>query len=179
LQTLSSLASSWASCSSSSSPTSSNGVSPASAASPHIKHPIPTDTPPDYQNAKKAYQSTAKLPANSKYSAADLDRGFAVNGLWSWSRHPNFAAEQAIWVVLYQWACYATDNLVNWTFAGAFAYLLLFQGSTWLTELITAQKYPEYAEYQRLVGKFVPRLLNPKAAPASAPEPKAVDKKKK
>ncbi|KAF2432032.1 DUF1295-domain-containing protein [Tothia fuscella] len=120
----------------------------------------------DYQNAKKAYQKDARIPSDSKYTAEDLDRGFVVNGLWSWSRHPNFAAEQAIWVILYQWGCYATNTLFNWTFAGALSYLLLFQGSTWLTELITAKKYPEYKEYQRLVGRFLPKLLSPSTTDA-------------
>lgn len=38
------------------------------------------------------------------------------------------------------------------------AYLLLFQASTWLTEWISSDKYPEYKEYQARVGKFLPRL---------------------
>jgi steroid 5-alpha reductase family enzyme len=112
--------------------------------------------PADYQNAKKEYQKTAKVP--HKFDQEDLDRGFVVTGLWSWSRHPNFAAEQAIWVVLYQWGCWSSDVMYNWTFAGAMSYLILFQASTWFTELITAGKYPEYAEYQKRVGKFIPRL---------------------
>jgi steroid 5-alpha reductase family enzyme len=99
-----------------------------------------------------------------------------VSGLWAWSRHPNFAAEQTIWVVLYQWACYSTDTFMNWTFAGAFSYLLLFQGSTWLTELITAQKYPEYKEYQSLVGKFLPKMLPNNNTPEE--KTKVIGKKK-
>ena len=34
----------------------------------------------------------------------------------------------------------------------------MFQGSTWFTELITSKKYPDYKEYQRRVGKFLPKL---------------------
>ena len=115
-----------------------------------------TKSPADYQNAKKDYQKTAKVP--HKFEQEDLDRGFIVTGLWSWSRHPNFAAEQAIWVVLYQWGCWSSDVMYNWTFAGAMSYLILFQASTWFTELITSGKYPEYKEYQKRVGKFLPRL---------------------
>ncbi len=81
-----------------------------------------------------------------------------MKGLWSLSRHPNFAAEQAVWVVTYQWGCWSSGVLYNWTFLGAMSYLILFQGSTWFTELITAGKYPEYAEYQKRVGKFLPRF---------------------
>ena len=112
--------------------------------------------PVDYQNAKKEYQKTAKVP--HRFDQEDLDRGFVVTGLWSWSRHPNFAAEQTIWVALYQWGCWSSEVTYNWTFAGAMSYLILFQASTWFTELITAGKYPEYAEYQKRVGKFIPRL---------------------
>jgi steroid 5-alpha reductase family enzyme len=109
-----------------------------------------------YQNAKALYQKTAKVPPG--YKQSDLDRGFVVSGLWSWSRHPNFAAEQAIWVVIYQWGCWASEVLFNWTFVGALSYLILFQGSTWFTELVSAGKYPEYKEYQQRVNKFIPRL---------------------
>jgi steroid 5-alpha reductase family enzyme len=123
----------------------------------HLPTPRTNTSHPDFQQAKQQYQKTAKVPP--KYTREELDRGFVVSGLWSWSRHPNFAAEQAIWVVFYQWACYESFTYVNWTFAGSMSYLLLFQGSTWLTEMLSAQKYPEYKEYQKLVGKFVPTLM--------------------
>jgi protein-S-isoprenylcysteine O-methyltransferase Ste14 len=110
----------------------------------------------DFQEAKKIYLKTAKVP--HKFDQEDLDRGFVVTGLWSWSRHPNFFAEQAIWVVVYQWGCWTSGVVYNWTFVGAMAYLLLFQQSTDLTEKITAGKYPDYKEYQQRVGRFVPRL---------------------
>lgn len=42
---------------------------------------------------------------------------------------------------------------------GALSYLLLFQGSTWLTERISSQKYPEYRVYQERVGRFLPTPL--------------------
>jgi steroid 5-alpha reductase family enzyme len=45
-----------------------------------------------FQQAKKEYLKTAKVPPG--FEQEDLDRGFVVTGLWSWSRHPNFAAEQ-------------------------------------------------------------------------------------
>ncbi|GAA5981267.1 hypothetical protein JCM5350_006081 [Sporobolomyces pararoseus] len=30
-----------------------------------------------------------------------IERGFVTGGLWSWSRHPNFACEQTTWYILY------------------------------------------------------------------------------
>ncbi|KAL8932743.1 MAG: hypothetical protein Q9216_006701 [Gyalolechia sp. 2 TL-2023] len=113
----------------------------------------------DYQKAKKSYQSTAKVPLGSQFSARDLDRGFLTHGLWSFSRHPNFLAEQSVWIILYLWSCWTTHTYLNWSAAGAAAYLVLFQASTWFTELVTAKKYPDYKIYQRRVGMFVPSLV--------------------
>ena len=108
----------------------------------------------DYQNVKHKYRESAKLPTG--YHQIDLDRGFNVSGMFSWSRHPNFAAEQSFWVALYVWASFVTRTYFNWTMIGPILYLCLFQASTWFTELISAKKYPEYAEYQRRVGMFLP-----------------------
>ncbi|CAK1355628.1 hypotheticalsprotein [Cercospora beticola] len=110
----------------------------------------------NYQNAKKEYQKTAKVPAG--WTRAQMDRGFVTTGLWKYSRHPNFAAEQSLWVILYQWSCFQSDTMYNWTCCGAIAYLLVFQGSTPLTERISGGKYPEYSLYQKRVGKFLPKL---------------------
>jgi steroid 5-alpha reductase family enzyme len=109
-----------------------------------------------FQSAKTKYRATAKVPPG--YEQGDLDRGFVVTGLWSLCRHPNFACEQAFWVVTYQWSCFNTDQLYNWTGIGVLGLLGIFQGSTWLTEKLSAQKYPEYKEYQKRVGRFIPRL---------------------
>ncbi|KAK0859205.1 hypothetical protein LTS02_009390 [Friedmanniomyces endolithicus] len=110
----------------------------------------------NYHAAKLSHQQTAKVP--SGYTRAQLDRGFNTTGMWKYSRHPNFAAEQAIWLVLYQWACVDSHSLWNWTVGGVIAYLGVIAGSTPLTERISAGKYPEYRVYQERVGKFVPKL---------------------
>lgn len=128
-----------------------------------------------YHQAKAAYNKTAKVPADKRYTREQLDRGFNTTGLFAWSRHPNFAAEQAFWVCLYQWACLESWTYINWTCAGAFGYLILFQASTWLTELLSAGKYPEYKVYQERVGKFLPKA-NTKSmdAPHTAKEKQKV-----
>lgn len=115
--------------------------------------------PTAYQTAKYKYKDDGKVPKG--FNKEDFDRGFITSGMFAYSRHPNFFAEQAIWFVLYQWSCYATNNLYSWTGIGAGSLVLLFQGSTWLTELITTGKYPEYREYQKQVGMFIPTGLRP------------------
>ncbi|KAL1959871.1 hypothetical protein VTO42DRAFT_1016 [Malbranchea cinnamomea] len=124
----------------------------------------------NFQRAKRRYLETARVPPEYKntFSTDDLDRGFVISGLWSLCRHPNFAAEQAVWLTLYLWSCYNTGTYANWTGIGALGYLLLFQGSTRLTESITARKYPEYEDYQARVGMFIPRFsLKPRGQKSS------------
>ncbi|KAF4121178.1 Protein of unknown function (DUF1295) [Geosmithia morbida] len=112
----------------------------------------------NYQTAKHKYKENGKIPEG--FHKKDLDRGFITSGLFAYSRHPNFLAEQTVWFALYQWSCYATNNFYSWTGIGSGALMLLFQGSTWLTELITAQKYPEYKYYKSQVGMFVPTSIS-------------------
>jgi steroid 5-alpha reductase family enzyme len=134
-----------------------------------------------FQNAKKTYEATARVPPQLKktFTSDDLNRGFVVTGLWSWCRHPNFAAEQAIWLTLYLWACYDSHTYFNWSGIGALGLILLFQGSTRFTEEISASKYPEYKEYQARVGKFIPRLsLEPRGGWKKEDSPSPEQKKK-
>lgn len=83
-------------------------------------------------------------------------KGFVQTGLWRLSRHPNFAAEQAVWIVLYFFSVAATGNWLNWSVMGAILLVLLFWGSSSFTESITTGKYPDYAEYQKRVPRFLP-----------------------
>lgn len=78
----------------------------------------------------------------------DYKRGFLCSsGLWKYSRHPNFFAEQSLWWVVYLFsiitrveagdATWTDPSLyLHWTGLGAFFLTLLFQGSTWLTEVL-------------------------------------------
>jgi steroid 5-alpha reductase family enzyme len=108
-----------------------------------------------FQSAKAQWLKTGILP--HRYVARDLERGFLMSGLWSWCRHPNFSCEQMFWLILYQWVCLVTDQLWCWAIAGPLFLVTLFFFSTRLTEKISAGKYPEYREYQQLVGRFVPK----------------------
>ena len=87
----------------------------------------------------------------------DMARGFRTSGLFAFARHPNFAAEQAIWGVYYLFAVAATGLWLNWSVVGVILLVLLFQGSTQFTEKISLGKYPAYADYRRRVPRFIPR----------------------
>ena len=87
---------------------------------------------------------------------APYNKGFNTVGLWSVSRHPNYMAEQAIWVSLYLFSIGAGVGIINWSMIGALLLIVLFTASTNLVEGISSDKYPEYTNYCKKVNKFFP-----------------------
>ena len=83
--------------------------------------------------------------------------GFVSSGLWSKVRHPNYTAEQSIWIVFYLLGAHATGEWINWSIAGAVLLVILFRGSSNFSEEISANKYPKYKDYQQKVGRFIPK----------------------
>jgi steroid 5-alpha reductase family enzyme len=104
-----------------------------------------------FQNAKRAAIARGEQPP------AD----FITTGLFRYSRHPNFFCEQAMWWVYYAFSVAAGAEWLNWTIIGAVLLTLLFQGSTGLTEKISARKYPAYGAYQRTTSRLVPWFSKP------------------
>jgi len=86
----------------------------------------------------------------------EYEKGFVHKGLWGLVRHPNYASEQAIWIVFYFLSVSATGQWINWSVMGAILLVLLFWGSSNFSEAISMGKYPEYAEYKRRVPRFIP-----------------------
>jgi steroid 5-alpha reductase family enzyme len=105
----------------------------------------------DFQT-EKYRRIQANLPLDN-YS-----KGFVDTGLWSIVRHPNYAAEQSIWIVFYLFSVLATGEWINWSIAGCLLLVILFKGSSDFSEDISAGKYPDYKEYQKKVPRFIPFL---------------------
>lgn len=103
-----------------------------------------------FHQIKKYGQKTGELYQES------LKKGFMTEGLWKYVRHPNFTSEQAIWICFYFFGVAASGQWINLTLAGPVLLVLLFLGSSQLTESISSKKYPEYNAYQRGVPKFIP-----------------------
>ncbi|KAK9467946.1 hypothetical protein V1512DRAFT_260411 [Lipomyces arxii] len=118
----------------------------------------------DYQSAKHEYKASGNV--SSKYTKAQLERGFCAFGPFKYSRHPNFIAEQFVWIIPYLWSLYVIGERFNWTIIGAIGYVVLFQGSTTFTEYITRQKYPVYNDYIKMTGRFFPSLKSHWVEPA-------------
>lgn len=85
-------------------------------------------------------------------------KGYVQTGLWGIVRHPNYAAEQAIWIVFYFFSVAATGQWINWSVMGAILLVLLFWGSSNFSESISAGKYPDYTEYKKRIPRFIPFL---------------------
>lgn len=86
----------------------------------------------------------------------DYARGFLDKGLWAYSRHPNYFAEQALWVCFYLFSVAASGLWFNWSIAGCLLLIVLFLGSSSFSEEISSGKYPEYADYRKRVPRFIP-----------------------
>ncbi|KAI0312055.1 DUF1295-domain-containing protein [Amylostereum chailletii] len=116
--------------------------------------------------------------AQLTWTQADKQRGFCTKGLWAWSRHPNFFAEQMFWGVINLFPLLAPKSNAlgahdpepfGGGIPGAIRTIImllpcislctLFVSSTAFTESISLSKYPEgYAAYRRRVSMFVPFL---------------------
>ena len=87
---------------------------------------------------------------------APYNKGFNTTGLWGLSRHPNYFAEQAIWISFYIFSIGAGIGIFNWSVIGALLLVVLFLGSSALGEQISGSKYPEYATYRASVSRYFP-----------------------
>lgn len=95
----------------------------------------------------------------AKPLAEPFSKGFVHSGLWAWMRHPNYMAEQAIWIIFYLFSVVATGDWINWSMVGCLLLMILFFNSSNFSEEISAKKYPAYQDYQKMVGRFLPKLF--------------------
>jgi steroid 5-alpha reductase family enzyme len=119
---------------------------------------IVTETVADNQQFRFQKLKKQNVRSDPFYNES-LKSGFVCNGLWKHVRHPNFISEQMIWAGFYLFGVGATGKWLNWTITGLVLLILLFQGSTHLTEKISSGKYPAYADYKKRVPKFFPGIF--------------------
>ncbi len=91
-----------------------------------------------------------------KAAGQPIEAEFVTDGLFRYSRHPNFFCEQAMWWMIYVFSIAASGVWINWSIAGAILLTLLFQGSTRFTEELTLGKYPAYRAYQHTTSRLIP-----------------------
>ena len=138
-------------------------------------------TPLDKPLPKAMVEPVTNLPLQRQSAMPfstpeDAQRGFVTKGLWAWSRHPNFACEQATWWILYAFVPLTFlpadldltkvhwSHFLNYAIIAPLAMNALFLASATFSEKVSAQKYPEYKDYQKRVGMFLPTDTLLKAA---------------
>ena len=109
-----------------------------------------------YQTEKHRRLNAAKQGDATPAADPYYKKGFTHTGLWKYMRHPNYAAEQGIWICFYLFTVSAGSTWINWSIIGAVLLLFLFRGSSDFSENITAAKYPDYADYQKKTPRFIP-----------------------
>ncbi|KAL6759953.1 hypothetical protein V8C86DRAFT_2564316 [Haematococcus lacustris] len=102
----------------------------------------------------------------------DLARGFLTTGPFRYSRHPSWFCELCIWCAFALFALSASGCTLHPVLLGPLALAALFQGSIWISELISLRRYPQaYRAYQRVTSSFVPLPPSGRMPPA-VPHPK-------
>ena len=102
------------------------------------------------------YQTEKYRRIEAGIDLGTYQKGFIDNGLWKYMRHPNYAAEQAIWITIFFFSVTAGQSILNWSMTGAILLVLLFWGSSNFSEEITSNKYPRYKDYQAHTPRFIP-----------------------
>jgi steroid 5-alpha reductase family enzyme len=84
-------------------------------------------------------------------------QGFLSSGVFAYTRHMNYFCEQSIWFVLNLFIYAATKKeLLTPAIGGAVLLSALFQGSIWLQEQTTSDRWPLYKEYIKQVPQLFP-----------------------
>lgn len=80
----------------------------------------------------------------------------ARNGLWAWSRHPNYFFEWVTWCGNALVATTAPYGWIAWVVPAGLLYLLLKVTGIPATEAQALRSRSDYSEYQRTTSVFVP-----------------------
>ncbi len=100
-------------------------------------------------------QATADAQLARFQQRRDADRAVMNQGVWRYSRHPNYFGEFLMWWGI--WVIAAAGG-AWWTFFGPLliTFFLLKVSGVALTEKDIASRRPEYADYIRRTSAFVP-----------------------
>ncbi len=78
-------------------------------------------------------------------------------GLWSWTRHPNYFGDAAVWTGLTLIALEAPSGYITLLSPALMIFFLYSVSGKALLERTMEKKYPEYAGYKKRVSGFFPR----------------------
>ncbi len=88
--------------------------------------------------------------------------GVCQEGLWRYSRHPNYFFEVLIWYCFALFASSTGYAVFSWMSAALLTYFILYVTGIPVTEALLIQTKGEaYKEYQRKTSKFFPKWPKP------------------
>jgi steroid 5-alpha reductase family enzyme len=80
------------------------------------------------------------------------------NGLWAWSRHPNYFGELGFWFAMALFGLAASPRAAWWLFVGVAVMLAMFLGASIpMMEKRSLQRRPQYQAVIDSVPRLVPR----------------------
>ncbi len=86
-------------------------------------------------------------------------------GLWGWSRHPNYFGNACIWLGVGLLGTGAQAPLWAWLGPGLMLFLLLRVSGVSMLESTITDRRPAYVEYQKRVSAFIPWPPGPVVEP--------------
>lgn len=93
----------------------------------------------------------------ASFKADPANRGkLMTGGLWSWTRHPNYFGDAAVWIGLTLIAIETPIGVYTILSPAVMVFFLVFVSGKAMTERLMEAKYPAYAEYKRRTSGFIP-----------------------
>lgn len=124
------------------------------------------ETAADHQHWLFQSKKLSLSPADrARHPDPDIRDGFYQSGLFRYTRHPNYFAEQGMWacVCLFSTTRASLSELLSPLSMGSVLLILLFQGSMAFGESISSSKYSSYRDYQRRTSQCVPWPPGPRS----------------
>ncbi|MHA7871211.1 MAG: DUF1295 domain-containing protein [Hyphococcus sp.] len=84
-----------------------------------------------------------------------------TQGLWAWTRHPNYFGDAAVWTGLTIIALESPYGLWTVLSPAVMAFFLVKVSGKAMTERLMEKKYPDYAAYKARVSGFLPMPPKP------------------
>jgi steroid 5-alpha reductase family enzyme len=81
---------------------------------------------------------------------------FCKDGVWAWSRHPNYFGEFSFWLGMYLFGLAAVGQQAAWTGLGATIIFGLFVGYSVPFMDNRMRRYPDWKEYESRTNGFLP-----------------------
>lgn len=93
----------------------------------------------------------------SRFKADPENKGaLMTEGLWAWTRHPNYFGDACVWFGLALIALAAPLGVYTIYSPFLMSYFLIFVSGKAMKEKMMAKKYPEYEDYKKRTSGFFP-----------------------